>query len=197
MFKVFKFIFIFMIITSWIFSGWPATSLRAEEATSTPPDSAATFTPEATSALTTSIPETAAISVSYDFPINNLTLLIKDNREAKIDLSAVIFNLPPDAGELELYAIQDGCPSASIEDIKRNILICPQSQDPIGFALLRPNDYTWIINRPMRIVIGACRNKDIDCVYQPEDFLIGFISNDLILPNMPQGRYPVASLINR
>jgi len=56
---------IFLIIFAWIFSGWQATSLRAEEATSTLPDSAATSTPEATTStspdsVTTSTPTTTS-----------------------------------------------------------------------------------------------------------------------------------------
>jgi len=41
-YKFLQIFIIFLIIFAWIFSGWQATSLRAEEATSTLPDSAAT-----------------------------------------------------------------------------------------------------------------------------------------------------------
>ena len=179
------FLVIFIIIAAWIFSGWPRILSYAEEATSTSPQ------PDTSSTILT--PETATSSsvTRFDFPIDNIKVLIEDNGQAKIDLSALTFNLPADTGELELYAIQDGCSSANMEDVKRNVLTCPQSRDHIGFALLRPSDYTWTIDRPMRIVIGACKNKDIDCVYQSQDFLIGFISKDLLMPNTQPGQYLV------
>lgn len=202
--------FVFFLTAIWVYSGWPLIFSLAQEAasigetaTSTPENAISTIEQEATStssaeAYTFSVPaESAGLSPfavqQFDFPIGELKILVGEDKKTKIDLAALTFNLPPEAGELEFYAIQDGCPSTTPEDIRRNILSCPESRDPIGFPVLRPDDYNWVIDRPTRIVVGACRSKNIDCGNQPEDFLIGFISQEPLLPDMPAGAYPLDS----
>ncbi len=167
-----------VLAIGWIFSGWP----RIWQNPPIPPEVLAA------QALP---PTDVSAAPRFDFPLANVQVRVDGGGEAKIDLAALSFNLPADAGELELYAIQDECPSVTVADLKRNILTCPY-RDPIGFSVLRPESYVWRIDRPTRIVIGACRSSTIDCGNQPQDVLIGFVSRDPLPPNMPQGLAPVA-----
>jgi hypothetical protein len=87
--------------------------------------------------------------------------------------------LPPNAGELELYALPDSCLGKTLAETKQHLLTFPYCGDPIGFAISRPSDYFWRPDANSRYVIGYCKSKDIDCGDHPEDFVIIFVSKKL------------------
>jgi len=163
----------FLIIFAWIFSGWP-TLLRAEETTSTLVVVAptATSTPAATSLFSDWQP---------DFSLRDkFSVVFENDDSAKVNTDVLAgIALPPNAGELELYALPDSCLGKTLAETKQHLLTFPYCGDPIGFAISRPSDYFWKPDANSRYVIGYCKNKDIDCGDHPEDFVIIFVSKKL------------------
>jgi len=134
-------------------------------------------------------PLSAAQAPSFSFPAQGVGIAVNDKSEAKIDFEGLSFNLPNGAGEVELYALPDECLGTEAE-IKQKILTYPYCGDPIGFAVMRPNDYFWKIDRPARFLIGYCKNADsIDCGDHPENFEILFISDTAPNPALPAGKH--------
>lgn len=174
-------VIISLVFGVWFYAGWPPIWLAVAEV-QIPEDVSTTPAAETTSiALPTWQPDST--------PASGVAVQVKEDGEAKIDLSTLNFSPPPGAGELELYALPDRC-LGTLSEIKRNLMTYPYCGDPIGFAVFRPQDYSWKINVDERVVLGFCQDADrVDCGDHPEAFKIVFISDEVLRPGVAPGNY--------
>ena len=163
------------------------TTITTTITTTEPSPTTTTTTTELSPSTTTTAPTTTKSSPTLfsDWRVdlswqNKFSVLFKNDGSAKINFDVSIKDiLPPNAGELELYALPDSCLGKTLAETKKHLLTFPYCGDPIGFAISRPSDYFWRPDANSRYVIGYCKSKDIDCGDHPEDFVIIFISKKL------------------
>jgi len=162
------------------------TTEPSASTTTTIPDITTTTTTTTTTTPTTTKSSTKLFSdwradLSWQ---NKFSVFFKNDGSAKINFDVFIKTiLPPNAGELELYALPDSCLGKTLAETKQHLLTFPYCGDPIGFVISRPSDYFWRPDANSRYVIGYCKSKDIDCGDHPEDFVIIFISKKLEVIN--------------
>lgn len=116
------------------------------------------------------------VTATPNFSVSNVHLIVNADHTLKIDDAAITYSLPPTAGELQFTFLPSSCSSGGFAAIKSALNTFPYCGDPIGFALLRPNDYYWNNNATGWLVIGACHDANIDCGDNPSNWDVGFIS---------------------
>jgi len=129
----------------------------------------------------------------FDFEVRNVSVIVDEFGEAKIDSSTIEVDIPEEATGLQFFAVPDEC-FGNLDFIKSKIITKPYCGDPIGFPVFPREDTFWTIDRPMRIAIGACRSAQLECDDKPENFILGFVSEEILSPDMPPGTYTLSIL---